>query len=630
MPQYGSAPTWNKPTGAPIKKWGSPQRLEGNLTKPAEPVSTHVGGTTGVLQNPGTYEEWYKANAHKYGQPTNLGAYQDSVRARYGGSGVQPTNAGQAWNKVQHTYERPALGAQNARDVSDRLYRDPGDGAGHMKSAAGYFQGPNMTSGYAESLDPRIFARPGQMEQFNEYGQIMLRGQGNGEQHVYNTLGQFQAPGAAETNNTAVQGMMAGNNAARNFNSELRSSGFLNKNTTGGEFDYFRPELRENSYSEDLYESGNQGLNTFYDREQQKRSKRLSDQMAAMGVFGSGATARGMYELEGELGAAQARDMASLAGQADQSKLGRIGAAQSFSSAAGDEEINRYGLGMEAAYKSDESTRGNASLMNQSSQAAQALQLQRLFQGGQLGLQADAEGRQRLGLAGTFANNADGAQMARVATGANIYNMADHSRFDQGKGLADIGDQMTGRYFERMRNSSDAGLAADQEERTRANDYFSRGKELDASVLDSERFNRDTAGGVDRQDLERLAAGGDAAKESQDMFERRERYGIQDKQRLAESLSGLVASSAGKSADEQLAIQEQVIQSFMAQAGMTRALAEQKMQEMYQSMGIAVQTADSVARARAAADAKATPAPAPAPAPAPEPVNPANQSLSGY
>lgn len=82
-------------------------------------------------------------------------------------------------------------------------------------------------------------------------------------------------------------------------------------------YDQNKGALNTPSYSEQLYESGNQGLNTWYDRERDKRQKRLEDQMSAMGVFGSGATARGMFELEAELGAQQARDMGDLAGRAD-------------------------------------------------------------------------------------------------------------------------------------------------------------------------------------------------------------------------------------------------------------------------------------------------------------------------
>lgn len=84
-------------------------------------------------------------------------------------------------------------------------------------------------------------------------------------------------------------------------------------------------ELDNKGYVEQLYESGNQGLNTFYDREHEKRQKRLADQMSAMGIFDSGSGAKALFELEAEMGANQARDMSNLAGAADASKMARYG-----------------------------------------------------------------------------------------------------------------------------------------------------------------------------------------------------------------------------------------------------------------------------------------------------------------
>jgi hypothetical protein len=141
------------------------------------------------------------------------------------------------------------------------------------------------------------------------------------------------------------------------LNAATQGEQFLNK--AGGYFDqglggggYFL----QPSYAEQLYESGNQGLNTFYDRERDKRQKRLEDQMSAMGVFGSGATARGMFELESELGAQQARDMADLAAKADNARISRLGEQRSWISGltnagtAGDNAANaRFDRGAGAA-----------------------------------------------------------------------------------------------------------------------------------------------------------------------------------------------------------------------------------------------------------------------------------------
>ena len=100
-------------------------------------------------------------------------------------------------------------------------------------------------------------------------------------------------------------------------------AGEVQFNNTSGDMNRRMNELDNKGYAEQLYESGNQGLNIHYDREHEKRQKRLADQMSAMGLFGSGATAKGLFELEAELGSQQARDMAGLASVADASRMSR-------------------------------------------------------------------------------------------------------------------------------------------------------------------------------------------------------------------------------------------------------------------------------------------------------------------
>lgn len=594
----------NNPNGITLPAPGTPRPGSGGT-----PAGSGGGGgytgqyqtgqgtyTSGVLSGPGAYEQWYKQHSGEYDKPTRLDNYWEGLQGRTGGQGYQPTTSQDAWGSVKSTLSGPGQGTTNAYDTSSKLSKSGSPGETMLGSAAGYFQGDNKTAAYAKKLGTGMFTQPGQAESYYDQAGGQLKGQGQGQGMAYGNAGQMQQPGAAEQNNNRVQGMLGGNNASRDFNQGLGASGFMGKNTVGNEASYFAPGLREKSNSENLYDSGNQGLNTYYDREAQKRTKALSDQMASMGVFGSGATARGLYELHGELGAAQARDMASLAAQADQAHLGRSAAAQSFAKDAGGEELARYGLGMQAAGQSDESTRGNAGLMNEASRNAQDLQLQRLFQGGQLGLQSDAEGRARIELGGTLAQNAQTGAMNRAKTGADIQKSADESMFDQGRGLADTGNMLSTQYLDRMKSSADIGLRGDQESRSRANDYFKNAGDLDTRRLDSETYNRDTAGGVDQQDAGRRLAGGNAAETAQNMFEKRERYGIQDKSALANSQAQLVQGALGKSADEQRAIYEDVINSIMAGGQATREQAEAQAQQMFQAYGIAVNAAGSISK----------------------------------
>lgn len=209
----------------------------------------------------------------------------------------------------------------------------------------------------------------------------------------------------------------------------------------------------QKSDREQLYASGNQGLNTWYDREYQKRQKRLGDQMAGMGVFGSGATARGMFELEAEMGSQQARDMADLAGESDAGRM------------------------------------------------------------------------ERLGLADKFATGSDAGATDRIKLGADVNNLADSSVDRQGRSLADIGGGM-----------------ADVE------------------------LGRDT-----------LISG--VAGSSQRAFQDRERLGILDKQRLADSQAGLFTGGTDKISDEQATLAKDQIQALITE-GTIDAQAADALQAM--------------------------------------------------
>jgi len=116
-------------------------------------------------------------------------------------------------------------------------------------------------------------------------------------------------------------------------------------------------ELASKGYSEQLYEAGGDHLNPYYERARQKGMQELQDRMAAAGVFGSGATAKAMFELEGELGAAQAKAMADLANQADLNKVARFGESRLTATAGTDAQRNRYGDWFDAGEALDKGLR---------------------------------------------------------------------------------------------------------------------------------------------------------------------------------------------------------------------------------------------------------------------------------
>jgi hypothetical protein len=542
----------------------------------------------GVLTTPGEGEKWWDEHKGYYDKPTNLQGYWEGLQG-----GMQPNATQSAWGQNQDWYNKGSAGAGNASEISTNL-RDRNAGEKTIGEAKNYFTGDNQTYDYNKAVGG-AFRKEGAAETYANNNTAGLTQSGQGGQGVYKTMGDWATPGAAEKNNTTAQRTLAGNNATRNFNTGMQNSGFAQKNTTGDEFSYFQPELRQKSRSESLYDSGQggQALDTYYDRQSTKQSKALTDQMAAMGVFGSGATARGLSEMHADLGASQARDMAGLAAQADNAFLGRTGSAQSFASASGDEGIKRYGLGLQGAQASDESTRGNVTVGNQASQNAENASIDRMFKGGTLGLAADQEARQRLELGGVFANNAQSQQLDRLKAGGDLAKSADSSVFEQGRGLADIGTAQSQQELNRLQQSTTAGLSADQELRARNDANFRNAQGLDDQNLKNAEFNKGVQVDLDAQNYARQTAGQNAANGVQGLFETRQRYGIKDKQTLADSLSSLVMGVKNKSADEQAAMNEEIINSYMAETGVDRAAAEAYAQQLFQSAGIVLKAAEA-------------------------------------
>lgn len=96
------------------------------------------------------------------------------------------------------------------------------------------------------------------------------------------------------------------------------------------------PQLQQQSNLERLYASG--WDNPWYQRARDKGQRELENRMSAAGVFGSGANARAMLELEADLGAHQANEMAGLAGAADSARIARFG--EGRSTAMGTDSVN--------------------------------------------------------------------------------------------------------------------------------------------------------------------------------------------------------------------------------------------------------------------------------------------------
>jgi hypothetical protein len=417
--------------------------------------------------------------------------------------------------------------------VSGQL-RHATTGEGYMGSAAGMLGGGNQTQQYYGD-NRNFFESPGQIEDYYA---------NNGE--------RFQEAGFGE-------------NYAQNMLGSNEMQGLYDNRLVGDEFDYFRDPLRGLSYSEQLYESGNQGLNTFYDREREKAQQDLADRMAAMGVFGSGETVQGMTDINAELASQQARDMAGLAAQGDAERRARAGLAMDFSGAAADEELARGGL---------------------------------MLEGAQTGLQLDRDAISRLSAGGDLANAASRYGLDRIVAGGDLARSADDSLVNQASALGGIGRDMSSTEINRLMGSGSLGLDADAETRARLNDYFGMASNVDQLGLSAQAADLDwinaggaLAGNVDRGNLDWLNAGGGAAQTAQNMYETRERYGFTDPFAAANAMAGTYQTGASNNTNASAADRTEAINLIMAKDGLDADAAERRANEWMQAGTLMVQLA---------------------------------------
>lgn len=600
-------------------------RPTGGITWTAGPGAAKP---TGELTGPGAYEQWYGESKGAFSKPTHLSGYLEGLMGKIGGMKFQPTNTRGAYGYVESLFRDPSQGVTGARDASGRLLSGPTMGEDTMTTAAGYFGGPNLAHGYATDTAD-FFRTPGRSEAYADQYSGQLNRTGMGEEFAADNLPGLRNAGAAERNLATADNALSFVNygkqgyeyAGENIGDASRTQGYADElvpwsreNITGDEFDFYRPLLREKSHSENLYESGNGGLNVFYDRERDKRTKRLQDEMAAMGLFTSGATGRGMAEIEGELGAQQARDMADLARQADDQRLGRIGQAESFAANAGQETLARRGLGLQGVTAADEGIRSNINtivgagevasrealekvgLRTDAATAAQDAELRRIFGAGNLAVQGQQLGQDRLRLGSDIANAADNNALARALGGSTVANTGDTSIFNQGEGLGNIGKGLADTEITRTETGANLGLAADLEERLRASGLVDAASTLDAYESEAvqlgitlEQLLADVTGSVDEQDWARFIAEGEAAGSAQDYFEGRKQQEFDNTFKVGQAKSGLYADGSSQATGESGMYEAEGINLLIAQGGLEKQQAEQRWQELLQQFGGALQ-----------------------------------------
>jgi len=574
-----SASGWGQPS---TSTWQAPvQRAAPQASTYQPPQPSYASSAGGILSQPGTAEQWYQKNAGRFDQPTRIGSYYEGVAGRLTGQRFQPTTTQGAYNQMSTAYGQPGQGQTNAYGTAQRLL-SPTQGEGIMQGATQFFSGPNLAHDYANQA-AGYFQQPTMSQQFATPAVSQMQGIGAGRQNALATLsgtdfGNIKPQLAAQT--YGDQGLAYTGQATQD-----------NQRASGAEA-FFRPELAAPSYSEQLYESGNEGLSTFYDRELQKRRESMENQLSAYGLFGSGETVEGLSELEAELGSQQARDMAGLAGQADQAKLGRAGMAGDLASSADQIGLGNIGA-MQSAYglASDEGIAKIQALL-----AGQGVALD----AGQLGLAADASEVDRAMAGASIAQGADASSLARMMGGADVARSGDASRFDQGRGMGELGQAMSTAEYNRLLSSGQLGLDADTEQRARLQDLFRAGYDTDeagrqgfATELSGITAAGNLAGVADAADYQRLTGGWNAAQDVQNIFQDRERLPLRDALEMGRAQSGVYGDMAGASADEQATMKSNLINLLMTQSGMSYEQAQQEAENWFATAGLGLQGAEA-------------------------------------
>lgn len=533
----------------------------------AATTPTSYSGPSGLLNSPGIGEQWWQQNQYRYNQPTQSQQYWNGIQG-YFNTPYTPDVARNAYSQYGANMGQQFQGTRNAYNTSQSLLGNQGWGETTGQSALNYFGNTGSGETYINGLlGSGYFDRAGAGENFYNQNQQFFQTPGFGENWIGSNIGALEKSGVAEGNygnaqnalrrinygdqalNATNRGLLDSNNALNYY----RNNGAFafGQPETQQELNFFRPDLRNKSYSEQMFESGSGGLIDPYQRAQDKQMRVIRNAAAARGQFNSGASLRLEEELAADTAANEARDRIALGNQADQQRLARIGAAQGFAGAADTAELGRRMFGLNASTAADESQRANLNtglnayglasgealkkvgLETEAADIAQRNMLDRYFKAGNLALGSQEAGLSRMKTGGDFAFQAQNANLDRTMRGVDtartgqelgMTRMNDY--FNTGKGMQELAEN-------RMLSGAKLGMTADEAERQRINDLFLGGLKMNDAELGARNSNLDMyrtgaqiTQGIDNYDLNKLNSEREGAYGAQGLFENRELGGL--------------------------------------------------------------------------------------------------------
>jgi len=602
MGAFGASPYYAPPPSSPYSK----------------PPSTTTS-RTGLLSGPGTAEQWWKDNQNRFRTPSQISEYWKGVQGRFTGGRVAPTNTREAWSTISPQLQSPGAGVTGARDISSYFRSGPTAGERTIGEAANMYRAPGTGEQWAQQHG-NYFTTGGAFEDLASEARYNLRQRGAGETNAYDVSRQLQQSGVAEGNydnarralsgikygdqgiKAAYDGTQRAGNTAQFFGTNIAP--MAKSNPIADERNFFAQGLRDKSYSEQAYESGAGGLIDPYARTQEKQARAMNNELAARGMYNSGAALRSHAELGADVAAAEARDRIALAGQADQARLGRTGAALDFVGAEEAAGRARSELGLRGAMSADEGHRANAGLMlgaygqasgealqkvgleTNAANIAQQNQIQRLLGSSSTGLAADSAGRDRLSLSADISERADRFGLDRMSQGWNVAQGSQNLAAARAAGLASSGNMLANTEIQRLLGAGNLGLSADQSDLARLQQLFSGAQGLDNLELQSQAadLNWLTQGGnlasqVDQTDWGRFMDEFGAAGEVQNFFENRVGGEFERTAGLAAQKVETVARALGIATDEIGNLSQREIAARLVASGMDAAEAEKMAEE---------------------------------------------------
>lgn len=250
---------------------------------------------------------------------------------------------------IANAYKGPANEQKsayyNAGQASSNLGKEQRDWyMNQANTALGFYGGGNAPQAYGTGPAPTPSAH---------YSFATGNGETNGPNQLAGGQPNVLPKGAGKTFNGGPGGGGGGgaptaDDALRNQmrNPSMYQRNFYNQMTQPGArptqqqtyFDYMQGQVGDPTNLESLYSERKAGGNQYEDYEDKRATDAINRAMAARGGFNSGNARRGITDYYANVGAQRDRDLASLAGAADASRLGLSNAYGGSASGASGEQ----------------------------------------------------------------------------------------------------------------------------------------------------------------------------------------------------------------------------------------------------------------------------------------------------